>query len=225
MAGILTSAAGPWPRSALYNYRSGVQLQDDFITGSTTSGTVGALGWGTGGTITSMTSTAANPGQIQLDTSAVSGTISRLNGFGSFPVWMANAIDLTWILKVGTNDANTTIRAGLTNNWAGNPATDGIYFEKADADTNWFAVTRASSTETPRSDTGVAVGTSAFVAFRIVRSTSSATFYINGARVATKTTNLPAVAGGPGVMIINSAAAAKTIIADYFEITISGLSR
>lgn len=35
----------------------------------------------------------------------------------------------------------------------------------------------------------------------------------------------PTVAGGPGVMIVNSAAAAKTMIVDYFEMAITGLSR
>lgn len=175
-AGVLTpEATDGGGLQPLYDYHSGLYVQDDFITGSTTSGTAGALGWGTGGTITAITATAATPGQIQLDTGAVSATVARLNGFGSFPVWMANTIDLTWIFKVGTNDANTTIRAGLTNNWAGNPATDGIY--------------------------------------------------LNNAAVATHSTNIPAVAGGPGVMIVNSAAAAKTMIVDYFEMAITGLSR
>lgn len=220
MAAILTPAAGPIPNpNSLFDYHTSMQVQDDFAGGGTTDGAVGTLGWGLAGTYAASTGTANNPGQGKLSTGAVSGTIGRLNLFGGLPFIMSNEFDLTWIFKMDSNDANTTVRFGIANTFNSNPGANGVYLEKLDADTNWFAVTRASSTDT-RVDTGIAVQTTSFVTLRITRVGVTAFFYLNGALVATQTATLPTAVGGPGCHIVNSAAANKSMVLDYFELTV-----
>lgn len=69
------------------------------------------------------------------------------------------------------------------------PPDAGIYFRKAFAETNWFAVCRDAFVETA-TDTGVAVST-ALVTFRIRRSGVNIIFSIAGVDVATISANIP----------------------------------
>lgn len=222
MATLVTPAAGIWSSPTDFHTRS--HFVDDFYGGGGTDGAIGALGWGAGGTISAVTGVANNPGLVGLATGASSGTYARLNMYGGgIQLLSANDFDLSWVFKVGTTDVDTTIRAGLSSGWASNPATNGIYFEKAAADTNWFTTTRAT-TET-RTDTGIAVSTASYITVRMVRTSGLVLFYFNGALVATHTTTIPTAAVGPGIHILNSAAANKTMTVDYFEMTIGGLTR
>jgi len=211
--------------SPLYPYQSSIALQDDFISGNNTNGTVGALGWiVNGGSTTLIASVAGRPGLLRKDTTAASGTIAQFSMYSS-----ASAIDpglphiLTWVFRLNTNDANTTIRIGMANALTSNPPADGIYIEKLDADTNIFCVTRAGGVQT-RTDSGVAVNTN-FNTMVYTRNSSGVTFRVNGQNVCTHTTNIPTTFINPGLHIVNSAAASKTIDIDYFEIQVFGLSR
>lgn len=216
---VATAAAGLLPgRNKLYDYRTCVQLQDDFLSGGNTTAVVGALGWHfVGGVYAVQASEAGHPGIGRRNTTAASGTVSYtiLNNTKQ-DILTAGPLDLLWVARLNDIDANTTARvgAGYLVNLA--QPTNGQYFEKLDADTNWFCVTRAAGVQT-RTDTGVAVNT-AFHTFSIIRTGSSVRFELDGVVVATHTTHIPSQALTPAIQIINSAAADKTIDLDYFEL-------
>lgn len=201
---------------------------DDFASATYNNGTIGDLGWAfTGGTVTGQAAEANHPGIVRRDTSAVSGTTASLSAR-----WAASAgtflpaefFDLTWIVRLNTNDANTTVRIGVGNDITSTGIVNGMYLEKLDADTNWFFVSRASSTQT-RTDSGVAVGTD-WVRLRIRRTGASAIGYsLNGGAETTISTNIPTASLMPGLHIVNSAVASKTIDVDYFDLLITGMTR
>lgn len=227
--GVLTPAAGPisgtsQSYSTLYDYTTSVKIQDDFCGGGTGTGSIGTLGWGTGGgTASYQVSESNHPCIVRKTTSAASGTFSYLYLPAVQASLLAGSVDMTYVYRLNSNDANTTCRIGAMALINIAP-TDGIYIEKKDADTNWFVVTRASSTET-RADSGVAISTGWFT-FRIVRTNSaSVAFYINGTLVSTSTTNIPSAGLTIGAQAVNSAAADKSYDVDYVEVTMSGLSR
>lgn len=220
MAVTLTAAAGPVPGTRkLYDYRTAVQLQDDFVSGGNTSGTIGALGWHfSGGAYAIQSSEAGAPGIGRRSTSASSGVTAYffLNN-SKQDMFTAGSMNVLWRGRLNTNDVNTTVRIGAAYLLNTTP-TDGQYFEKLDADTNWFAVARAASVQTgTRTDTGVAVDTSLHT-FRVIRTASAVIRYeIDGIVVATHIANIPSQALTPGYQIINSTTADKTFDHDYFE--------
>ena len=215
---------GPIP-ATLYPYQSSIALQDDFLSGASSSGTLGTLGWFVVGTTTTL-SEAANPGIVRKDTSAVISTVSALllSGAQSNINYQTNR-SMTWIARLNTNDANTTIRIGESNGCTVSPVTSGFYFEKLDADTNWFAVTRNAGTQT-RTDTTIAV-TTTFMTFglRVSGNGSTVSFSINNVLLLSQSTNIFPGLTSPCMQIVNSAAAAKTFDVDYFELNMTGLSR
>lgn len=215
------------PPGIFYPYQSSIMLQDEFTSGSASNGAIGNLGFGVGGGTTTTQSSVANRiGIIRRDTSAVISTVSSIY----MNPQSANAIDpalptnLLWIARLNNNDANTTVRIGATNGTVANPPADGIFIEKLDADTNWFCVTRAASTQT-RTDSTVAVTTN-FTNFAYTRNSSGVQFSINNVNVCSiMNTNIPTVFLDPIVTIVNGAAVSKTIDIDYFEIRITGIVR
>lgn len=213
------------PQSPLYPYQNSLQIQEDFIGGAAASGQIGAIGFGSTGTVAYQASIANRFGILRIDTSAVSGTLARISLYNSGVLFDTSLPHMVvWLTRLNTNDANTTVRQGLQNTAIANPPNEGIYFEKLDADTNWFCVTRAASSQT-RVDSTVAVNTS-FNSFRYSRNASGVQFSINGVNVCgLMTATIPTVFNTPTVFIINSAAAAKTIDVDYFEFRIFGLVR
>lgn len=211
-------------RSPLYPFKSTIFQQDDFLAGGTGSGTVGTMGWAVNGSITRIASESGRPGLYRLDTTAVITTSASLNYFNSTALNPSNSHSILFSTRLNTNDANTTVRVGIGNGATVNPPTHGIYFEKLDADTNWFCVTRAGGVQT-RTDSGVAV-TTAFTNAYYTRNASGVTFGIDNApAVCTHTTNIPTTASTPFVYIINSAAASKTVDVDYHQIMVTGLTR
>lgn len=209
-------------QSNLYPYQSSVFLQDDFILGTATSGSIGAIGWSGGGTITVRPSETNRPGIIRASTGAVSGTVSFIS-FNSLAITPSLQHVINWGTRLNTIDANTTTRIGSGDPVSSNPPTDGIYFEKLDADTNWFCVTRAAGAQT-RTDTGSAIAV-AFDKLEYKRTTSNVEFMIDNALVCTHTTNIPTSPISALTQIINSAAAAKTIDIEYFQLVYTGIVR
>jgi hypothetical protein len=214
-------------QSVLYPYKSQIVIQDDFISASTTNGTIGMLGFGfTNGTVSQLPSVTNRPGLIRRDTSAVSGTIATLYLYPASSAFMRGNIahDVMWMVRLNANDANTIQRLGAANSIFGvSPPNDGIYIEKLGADTNWFCVTRAGSVET-RTDSSVAVNTN-FNTFYYQRLENSVVFKINNTDVCTHTTNLTTALINPFTLIENSASASKTMDHDYFQLRITGMTR
>lgn len=203
-------------QSSLYPYKNIIEIQDDFANGAASSGTIGTLGWFvSGGTNTGVAGESDAPGIFRKETSAVAATVASLL-LSATQTTLDTTVQGDFLLRarLNTNDANTTIRIGLGNACTVAMA-NGIYFEKLDADTNWFAVTNNAGVQT-RTDTTIAVNTS-WNTFEIKKRTGTIGFWINGALVSTNTTNLPTTDLNYCTQIINSAAANKTVDHDYFQ--------
>lgn len=224
--GVLTPAANP-SNSVLYDYRTTIEFQEEFGTGNTSSGLIGQLGWFTaGGTFSLIDSETNRVGIVRKDTSSSSGTVSHLILSANQRLYnAANTLTWKWVVRPNQIDANTTMRIGQALTCTISPITTGIYFERLDADTNWFAVTN-EATDATRTNTGVAATASAWVTLAIEKvSNASVKFYINGALVATHTTDLPSTQNSPCAQIVNSTAASKTLDFDYWETKITGIAR
>lgn len=211
-------------KNILYPPQSSIIIQEDFLSGGTTSGDVGRYGFGATGN-TGLASIANRPGIIRTDTSAVSGTIARLQLYSasSNTITPDNQHEILWIVRLNNNDANTTVRIGSMNSTTVSPPSVGIYFEKLDADTNWFCVTNNAADT--RTDSGVAVDTN-FNVFKYTRNSTGVTYEINRVAVCgTHTADIPTAQIVPATQMINSAAAAKTLDHDYFEMKYTGMAR
>lgn len=214
-------------KNTLYPPQSSVIVQEEFISGGTTSGTVGTLGFGVvASAVTGQPGIANRPGIMRIDTGAVSGTVARLVLYPASASAISPSVpqEVLWITRLNNNDANTTVRIGSFAGVGANPPDDGIYIEKLDADTNWFCITRIATVQT-RTDSSVAVTTN-FTKLFYRRNSTGVTFSIDGVDVCgTHTTNIPTVQTDPAVQIVNSAAAAKTLDMDYFQMKYTGITR
>jgi hypothetical protein len=198
------------------------ELVEDFYGSTIVSGEAGTHGWEVSAGTTNQV-VAGHPGIYRLDTSATSATVrfARLINPSLIP---ADTFDNTWFVRVNQTDANTTVRAGAMASAANNPPADGVFFERLDADTNWFAVNRNTSVQT-RTDMGVAIGTG-WVRLRVRRKDGSTiSFSINDGAETDITTNIPTASLTSAAQIVNSAAAAKTMDLDYFRALWRGLTR
>lgn len=194
---------------------------DEFLTGDTTTGEIGSLGWNSsGGTVTTLASVAGRPGINRRETTTTINTFA-LNR-NSSTIDPADTFDLTFIFRLNQTDSDTTLRIGLANTFSAAPA-DGIYLEKLGADINWFYITNAAA-ET-RTDSGVAAGTGWF-RLRIRRKDASTiAFSLDGGAETDVTANIPTAAMFWGWQITNAAAANKTMDMDYTHLLVTGLSR
>lgn len=226
ICGIMLCASGvessdiQVPQSTLYNYRNTIALQEEFISGTAGTGSIGALGWtATGGTISQGAPETNHPGILRRATSAVINTVALLRNIGSNNAFQGAAqnYQFRWIVRLNQTDADTKLRVGITEYCVADPCTHGIYFEKLGTDTNWTCVTRTSSVET-KTDSSVAADTS-WHTFHVIRSLSQADFYLDGALVCSNTTNLPSptVQLLLDLLLINTAAADKTVDVDYAD--------
>jgi hypothetical protein len=200
---------------------------DDFVSGTVTSTTVGKLGWAfAGGTAAVAASEANHPGIVQRHTSSTINTYgyTRISQSAAGSFLPSATFNLDWIVKPGQIDANTDIRIGAANDAGADPGNDGIYLENLGADTNWFLVTRASSSQT-RTDTTTAA-TAAWLNVRIRRvDASTIGVSLNGGTEVTATATIPTAALLPFTAIKNLTGSDKTLQMDYFGLTILGLSR
>jgi len=211
----------------LYNYRYGFTLQDEFLSGTQSSSQVGSLGWVTAGGVAAQSAEANSPGLYRFSTGAVINTISRLSTHNSSAFDPSTYHRISWLVRVNTPDANTTVRFGAANSVAGNPPNNGIVFEKLAADTNWFAVVYSGAVLQHRIDTGIAVSAS-FVSlmYEYNPATASIGFFVNRQLVVTISNPvIPAAFISPYGFIINTAAADKTFDVDYFDMIVKGITR
>lgn len=212
----------------LYDYRQMFTLQEEFIGGIASSSNAGILGWTTAGTLAVQSSEAQRPGIYRFSTGAVINTITRLSPHSSTSFDSSLPHRITWIARVNQVDTDTQVRFGAGSSVAGNPPTNGIYFEKLGADVTWFCVIRASAATVIRIDSGVNVSTN-FTIFHYVYepALTRITFYINDQVVVQQTVtpvfNVPGIA--PYGFLINLAAADKSMDIDYFHMVGQGIVR
>lgn len=216
-SGVMTPAAGA-SADPCDDYKNWVCLDDDFVGGGTGAGQIGRLGWSHGGATapTAPASEANRIGIIQKASAASVGQFGYLYLNTTQGVLINGTSYLHYEARLNTNDSDTRFRLGAMYLVNTDP-TDGQYLEKLEADTNWFCVTRAASSQT-RTDTGVAV-TTGFYALDVNRTGNSAVeFKLNGATVCNHTTNLPtSQALTIGAQVRTAATSAKTFDVDYFK--------
>jgi hypothetical protein len=206
-------------------------LVDDFLFASTESGEIGELGWGfTNGTANLAGSPETDhPGIIARASTATGGVVaSMFTGGGGASVAMnyGSLSEMTWIVKPTTAGGDFDLRFGLLSDLTSATPTNGAYFEKLAADTNWFGVGRVSGTET-RVDTGVAQ-TAAWFKLRMRRISASVLgFSVNGGTEVLVSSNTPIASNSMvfGFHIIPTTANARTVNVDFFSMKLAAQVR
>lgn len=218
-------------------FQSQFFVEDDFATGSGLANlTGGQLGWGVftlgaAGTVTNVAPVAGvdngRVGIVQLNAAAggagngVDITMSQIGNY----TWQPDLnYDITWVVRPVETDTDTLLRIGVGFETNLEPPTLGNYFEKAFADTNWFAVTNDASIT--RVDTGVPYAAQWMTA-RIRRtSASNIRFTIGGV---TKDISTDLSGGAQSfqafALIKTNSASAKTARIDYCALRITDLVR
>jgi len=107
-------------------------------------------------------------------------------------------------LADGTTTGIVYVGLGRFSVTPGSDPSHGVYFRSTDGG-NWYAVTRASGTETA-TDTGVATNTTAWQRLTCKYTSASCTFYIDGTLEATHTTNIPTTEANCGMSVVKTAA-------------------
>ena len=197
-------------------------LVDDFCFGSTESGEMGGLGWGfTNGAFNLVNPEANHPGMAERASTAVAGVVASTfsGGGGTTVVHQFGQFDeQTWVVKPKTADTDFDIRVGLASDLTANPPTNGVYFEKLAADTNWFAVARISGVQT-RTDLGVAFAAD-WIKVKIRRiDASTVGFTANALAEIQIATNVPLATNTVafGFQVIPGSANARSLYIDFFS--------
>lgn len=211
--------------ASLYNSNISLVSQEDFISGPTTSGQIGKLGWQTSGGSTAIQNSEENhPGIFQRNTSTSANTLTTLSHyFGIATAWVDFFYEVRWIVRPNEVDANATWRIGSMASFVANPPAFGAYFEKIGAETTWFTVTRNNSVQ-ERQNTGITLVAGSWYNLRLVSTPNSVLFFINDTLVSTHTANITNI-GHAVVQGINLAAEAKTIDVDFCEFILLGMNR
>jgi hypothetical protein len=165
-----------------------VCLWDEFFSSSTTSGSIGGLGWVNNAITTAATAAYSNGsypnlGMVKFTTPATAGdgSVVALNAGTSGPlaaILNQGSWEMTWIFELGTT-GNTSFRIGVIG--AASAAIDpanGVYlrYDTADSDSTFQFTSANASTETV-SSTSVTPSTTTFYKLRIVSNGSgSVTF-------------------------------------------------
>lgn len=205
-------------------------IKDEFAWRSNSCATgVGELRWVcANGALTMQPSETGRPGIFRREQAVASGVIASLHtrttgGTGIFSP--ADSFDTLWILRLVTNDANTTLRVGVMNDVAAAaPPTDGIYLERLLTDTKWHVVSRAGGTQT-RQNSQITTNATDWIALRIRRTDASTILFSFAATEVTTNTNVPTAILQPAVQLLSGTAGARDVDLDYFDLLITGLSR
>jgi len=204
-------------------------MSDDFWGGSTETGEVGGVGWSfSNGSIVLTASEQNHPGVIirrsgtsanQVASLYLSSTTNTVFRFDEFKY-------CTFVLSNVTTGSDFRIRAGLTVDAASETPANAIYLERLHGDTNWFVVTRASSSET-RTDTGIAMS-NGWIRVNIRRiSHGNILFELNGYKTVSHTTNIMAASTNvaPFAHIVPTTTSARDMKIDYFSLSLKPVMR
>lgn len=208
-----------------------VLLIDEFINGGITSGNHGDLKWfsstNLGVTIAHATAVAGRPGLLNINTTANATSLARMhlkNAVTSIGFLGSELFDMLFIVRLNSNDGDTSFRFGLTGDASAEVPTNWVGIEKLTAGTTWIGTARAAGVESNTASLGT-VDTN-FWKFRIRRiSSTDIGFTANAGSEVTLTTNSPTAGLQPYLAIRTAAAAAKNADWDFFRLKITGLAR
>ena len=202
---------------------------DDFIAASTETGETGALGWSwTNGSIVNGNAEQNHPGIITRRSGVTAAQVASmyLAGAGTttrfrYDEWT----ECTFIIACVVTNTDFAVRIGIISDATSNTPVSGVYFERLAADTAWWRVTRAASTQT-RNTTSSNVSTS-WVKFRILKNGANVEFYIDGVLNGTHSTNIPAAAITlmPFIQVIPSTTTARDLKTDLIQYKLAAMTR
>lgn len=228
---------------------STLDLLDEFLGGAVTSNAIGSLGWACAvcGSFVYSAGEAGHPGMLLVSTGAgaqttAAGASGLSTGATVGPILAADFFDLTFYLRVNTNDANQSVAVGLASALGDIQSPTAIQIRKTAAGTTWNGIVRVGDSETSATASLGTVGTGAWVKLRVQRiSSTTLGFQLNsgGVLCITSAAALPAGCSGGNTSVTlptgahfvgvqnwnNNTANAKTLDVDYIWIRLAGLTR
>lgn len=217
-------------------FKSQLFIEDDFVSGTTLNSTMGALNWGVfsiGSGSVSIVQPSASPldagrvGIIALTAAAggigngVDVTMSQIGNY----TWTPDlSYDMTFNMRPVDTDTDTLVRIGAGFETNLEPPTLGNYFEKAFADTTWFAVT--NDIGITRLNTGIPF-TAQWITGRIRRLNSTTIRFTLNEQDFDISTDLSGASQAFQVFMLlkTNSVASKTFRIDYMSLRISRLQR
>lgn len=173
-----------------------VVIEDDFMSGGSADGTVGALGWNysTTGSALSGGSDHNAPGVYKsFAHPTTSGNYETMRAMVGRHIDAEQIKDSVWRVRLDIVAANQCWCVGwIYSHSATTEPEDGIYFVTSDnyGDTDWRCITRESTSTV--TDTNLARDTSWHTfRIRVNHDATAVQFYIDGTLRATHTTNIP----------------------------------
>lgn len=200
------------------------RLVEDFGTGRLQSSSLGTHGWTYANGSQSYQLVSGRPGVVRRTSSnaAIAYLASSFDNSATFNP--ADNFDITWSIR-STIDSDTTVRVGAAcNGQTGAQPSEGMYFEKLPGDTSWFAVNRAGSMDSARSNIGAAVS-GAWTKLRIRRSGPSIAYSVDGGAESTIGAQIPSTGCNLWTVIVSATAASKDLDHDYAVLQVTGLNR
>jgi hypothetical protein len=225
-----TSGRLAWERPIGENPRTTFFEKDDFVSGGQASAQIGKMGWGiTNATYASQAAVSAGrPGIGRVTSSTTANQVCAMYlravfNFGAFYAGDAWTCEF-WVRPV-LADTTVGMRVGMSADPTIITPAAGAFFEKLAADTDWFPVSRAASSET-RGTTLGAVSTTNWARLRVRKSGANVAFSVDGGAEQTISTNVSGSATlTPFIQIISTNTTSKNIDVDYWEAYITGMSR
>jgi hypothetical protein len=202
-----------------------VDVADDLLGNSGETGEVGLFGWTFSATANAVISgVSKHPGIFRITTNSSSGSIARihLGTLSTTEILLPAEVDSLYFLVRPSSVTAGKLKVGLAQDWnSTSGGTDAIWLgfdtTAGASPGNWRAVTRAASTET-NTASAVAAVANAWVLLRITRTAGGDwEFYLNGALIATHSTNIPTAALNVGFTVETREAVAKSGDFDAFR--------
>lgn len=211
-----------------------IDISDEFLSLSSESGEIGALGWNqtASGTASSAPLAGAtdHPGVFQVGSGGSATNNTRIHQGSSQAAQIFRADQLAYfgaIVRIPTITA-AKVRVGIgTDISNANFGTDSAYFEFDPAlDASWRAYTRVSSVNDGPTDTTLDVVANNWYLLEIFRtSAGNWEFYINGVRRATHSTQKPAIAMQAGFYVETTGSGGKQLDVDWFRLRLVALGQ
>lgn len=125
-------------------------LVDDFISSGAETGEIGSLGWQfVNGSIAYLANEQNHPGCFTRTSGATIDQISVLF-LGNISTSVSFRFDefdeMTWIIKLAATSTDFRIRCGVVSAGNDENSAHGVFFERLQADTEWFGTTRNATT-------------------------------------------------------------------------------
>ena len=203
-------------------------FDDDFFGGDLQSGSIGDLGWKANNmNMFGLPAQPNHPGVVGSYLLNGIGSLELSNVIGP-PILGSYYFDVTFIAMMIINNTNVGFKVGLMSAPDTDPFSDGLYIEKAKADTSFFGTARSSSIES-RINTGI-VANATWNSFRIRRiNDTTIGFSLNYGQVpeVTLSSNIPLVGLKPSIQLDASGSPGflQAMLIDKFSCYITNLQR